>query len=113
MAVTLAVPYAVVLGIKAKWDEAADGLDGNWRRLHKASTDGFSPEVAAAIEAFREPWVDEIKAAAQQAQGYSDEITVFQGRVLIADLEQAERLRSLMPWAHRDAAITESVVVWP
>lgn len=105
MGVTLAVPAGVLLAIKGEWDESADELDGNWRRLHKASTEGFSPEVAAAVEAFREPWVDEIKAAAQQAQGYSDEIRVFRGRVLIADAAQAERIRSLLGWVHRDATI--------
>lgn len=112
MAVTLAVPYAVVNEIKGEWDEAADKLDGNWRRLHKAETDGFSSEVAAAIEAFREPWVDEIKAAAQQAQGYSDEIGVFYLQVTVADVAQAERVRSLLPWSHRNAKITDEVT-WP
>lgn len=107
MSVTLAVPYAVLQQVKGAWDEAADELDGNWRRLHKASVVGFSPEVAAAVEAFRDPWVDEIKAAAEQAQGHSDEITLYRGLVILIDSAQAERVRSLLPWIHRAAEIRE------
>ncbi|WP_435771883.1 hypothetical protein [Nocardioides sp. SYSU DS0651] len=104
---TLAVPPGVLSAAKAEWDDAADELDGNWRRLHKASTDGFSPEVAAAVEAFREPWVDEIKAAAREAQGHSDDLALFHHQVLLADAEQAERIRALLPWVHRNAEIRE------
>lgn len=106
MAVTLSVSYRELQEIKGKWDEAADELDGSWRRLHKASTDGFSVEVAAAVEAFREPWVDEIKGASEQAQGHSEEIRLFRGHVLLADAAEAERIRSLLPWVHHDATIT-------
>lgn len=107
MAVTLAVPPAVLQETKAKWDDGADELDGTWRRLHKTGTSGFSPEVAAAVLAFREPWVDELKAAGLQAQGYSDAIVLFLGTAVVADDQQAERLRSLLPWAYHAAAISE------
>ena len=106
MAVILHVPAGVVHKAKAQWDEAADELDGNWRRLHKASTAGFSNDVVAAIEAFREPWVDEIKAASQQAQEYAESVTFFGGLVVVADTAQAEELRALLPWVHRAAEIT-------
>lgn len=107
MAVTLAVPPAVLRETKATWDDGADELDGAWRRLHKTGTAGFSSEVAAAVLAFREPWVDELKAAGLQAQGYSDAIVLFLGSAVLADDEQAERLRSLLPWSQQDAAIVE------
>lgn len=107
MSVTLAVSSAVLQQVKGRWDEAADELDGNWRRLHRTSTAGFSSEVAAAVEAFREPWVDEIKASAGQAQGYSDEITVYRGLIIFTDSAQAERVRSLLPWIHHAAEIRE------
>ena len=106
MAVTLAVPYDVLQEAKRKWDEAADELDGNWRRLSKASTDGFSTRVAAAVEAFREPWVDEIKGAGEQAQGYSEEIVFFRNWLVLADEAEAERIRSILPWAYHDAEIS-------
>lgn len=107
MAVTLVVSTAVLREAKAAWDDGADELDGTWRRLHKTGTAGFSSEVAAAVIAFREPWVDELKAAGLQAQGHSDAIVLFQGSVVTADTAEAERLRSLLPWAQRDAAIVE------
>lgn len=107
MTATLDVPYAVLAGIKGKWDEAADGLDGSWRRLHKTSTEGFSAEVSAAVEAFREPWVDEIKAMALQAQGNSEELVLFRGLLVLIDAAQAERVRSLLPWVHHAAGIRE------
>lgn len=107
MTITLAVPYTVLLTVKGRWDQSADELDGSWRRLHKASTDGFSAEVAAAVEAFREPWVDEIRTMALQAQGNSDEIVFHRGLVRLADAAQAERVRSLLPWAHHAAGIRE------
>ena len=107
MAVTLAVPMAVLEETKAQWDDSADELDGTWRRLHKTGTSGISSEVAAAVLAFREPWVDELKAAGLQAQGHSDAIVLFHGAAVLADTEQAERLRSLLPWSHQDAAIVE------
>lgn len=106
MAVTLGVPADVLKMVKAQWDDSADELDGTWRRLHRASTDGFSPEVAAAVESFREPWVDEIKAVAGQAQDYSDEIIFFIASVFLIDVAQAERIRSTMPWAFHDAPIS-------
>lgn len=105
MAVTLAVPPLVLLQAKGKWDESADELDGNWRRLAKASTDGLSAEVAAAVKAFREPWVDEIKACAQTAQANSDEIHIFGLVAVYVDEAQAEQVRTLLPWAYRNAEI--------
>lgn len=107
MAVTLAVTTTVLLEAKARWDDGADELDGTWRRLHKTGTSGFSPEVAAAVVGFREPWVDELKAAGLQAQGHSDAIVLFHGSVVVADAAQAEGLRALLPWAQQDAAIVE------
>lgn len=107
MAVTLAVSTKVLMEAKARWDDGADELDGTWRRLHRTGTSGFSSEVAAAVVAFREPWVDELKAAGLQAQGHSDAIVLFLGTAVVADAAEAERLRSLLPWAQRGAAIVE------
>lgn len=105
MAVTLAVPYQVLRTAKVAWDQSADELDGNWRRLSKVSTDGLSAKVAAAVTAFREPWVDEIKACAGQAQSNSDAFVFFRNIVVLGDEAQATRLRSLLPWAYRNAEI--------
>lgn len=103
--VTLAVPFEVLNRARTAWDAAADELDGAWRRLDRASTSGFSADVVAAVEAFRTPWVDEVKASAVQAQGYSDEITFFRRSVVITDEDQAERIRATLPWGHHDARI--------
>lgn len=107
MAVTLDVPFEVLRTARARWDEVGDELDGSWRRLHKTSTTGFSAAVAAAVEAFREPWVDEVKASAEVAQAHSEEIVLFGRRVVLVDADQAARVRSLLPWLHRDAGIGE------
>lgn len=106
MAVTLEVSAEVLRAVKAKWDEAADALDGAWRRLDKASTDGFSGEVAAAVEAFQEPWVDEIKDRAAEAQANSEAIVILGDRLWATDAAIAEHVRSLLPWAHHDAPIS-------
>jgi hypothetical protein len=104
--VTLQVSAEVLRTAKAKWDQAADELDGSWRRLDKASTDGFSSEVAAAMEAFCEPWVDELKDCAVEAQDNSEAIVMFRDVLWATDAASAERIRSLLPWAHHDAPIS-------
>jgi hypothetical protein len=107
VAVTLAVPYEVLRAAKNGWDLDADRLDGAWRRLHLASTDALSPEVAAAVEAFRETWVDEVKACADLAQQHSEAFVETDGDFRVTDVAEAERLRSLLSWTHRSAAIEE------
>lgn len=106
MTARLDVPFAVVQQARERWDAAGDELDGAWRRMAKTSTAELASEVVAAVEGFREPWADELKAAAEQATGYAAEIVFFRGLVIVADQEQAERLRSLLPWAQHDAAVT-------
>ncbi|GAA1546943.1 hypothetical protein [Nocardioides humi] len=107
MAARLDVPYAVLKEARDRWDAGADELDGAWRRLAKASPSHLSAEVTAAVKAFREPWADELKAAGEQAQGYADEFVFFHRMVVIVDQAHAERLRSLLPWAEHDAAVTD------
>ncbi|GAA3533508.1 hypothetical protein [Nocardioides daeguensis] len=111
MTITLDVPYAVLKAARDRWDEAADELDGAWRRLAKVSTSDLSDAVAAAVTAFADPWVDELKVVARQAQGYADEFVFFRRLLVLVDRAQAERLRALLPWTERDAAVGE--VSWP
>jgi len=106
MGTRLDVPFAVLQAAREAWDGAGDELDGAWRRLAKTSTSELSSEVTAAVEGFREPWADELKATAEQAQGYAEEFVFFRGLVILADREQAERLRTLLPWAQHDAGVT-------
>jgi hypothetical protein len=107
MAVILDVPYAVLRAARERWDLAGDELDGAWRRLTAASTTDLSATVAAAVTGFAEPWADELKAAAALAAGYAEEFVFFHRRLVVVDRAQAERLRSLLPWAERDAAVRE------
>lgn len=107
MSVFLDVPFAVLREAQEKWDAGADKLDGAWRRLHKAETAGLSSAVVAAIDAFRDPWVDEVKATGLQAQGYADEIRAFNLQLVHTDAAQAEKVRSLLPWAEHAARIVE------
>lgn len=111
MTITLDVPYAVLKAARDRWDASADELDGAWRRLAKVSTTDLSDAVAAAVTAFADPWVDEVKAVARRAQGYADEFVFFRRLLVLVDQAQAERLRALLPWAEHDATVGE--VSWP
>lgn len=99
MGVTLAVTDDLLRRAKADWDASADELDGSWRRLSRASTDGFSPDVAAAVEAFRDPWVGELKARAAEAQDYSDAIVLFRNPLWATDAEIGGLLGAPGLWA--------------
>lgn len=107
MGVTLDVPLAEIREVEQKWDAVGDELDVNWRRLHLASTTGFSAAVTAAVDDFREPWVDLIKSTAGQATDHAEAIATFRRNVMAADRAQGEAIRALLPWARRDATITE------
>ncbi|WP_408898418.1 hypothetical protein ACJ5H2_04745 [Nocardioides sp. R1-1] len=107
MTVTLDVPYAVLRAARERWDAAGDELDGAWRRLARRSTAELSDGVVAAVEAFAEPWVDEVKAIAGLAAGYAEEFVFFHRLLVLVDRAQAERLRTLLPWTQRDAEVGE------
>lgn len=107
MAVILDVPYAVLRAARESWDLAGDELDGAWRRLARASTTDLSATVVAAVRGFAEPWADELKAAAALAAAHAEEFVFFHRRLVIVDRAQAERLRSLLPWAEHDASVRE------
>jgi hypothetical protein len=105
MAVTIDVPYSVLSAAKAEWDEAADELDGSFRRLVTASTSGLSPTATAAVDTFRQRWGDELKACGQKAQMFSDAFLDTGNDFLITDTAQARLMRSVLPWAFHDARI--------
>ena len=105
MAVTIDVPYSVLEAAKAEWDQAADELDGSFRRLITTSTSGLAPAVVAAVDTFRRRWGEELKACGAQAQTFSDAFHDTGTDFLVTDTAQARRLRSLLPWAFHDARI--------
>lgn len=105
--VILRVPAGVLAAAQADWDAAADRLDGAWHRLGKASTAGFSTEVATAAQEFLDTWVDEVKARARDAQGHSDAIRDFARGTGELDRQVAERVRGLLPWSWRNAPVEE------
>ena len=105
MAVTLAVPAGVLARARAAWDDAADGLDGGWRRLVKAATAGVSSTVVPAVEAFQQTWVDELKRRAVEAQDNSEAFVEVGGVYQFVDVASAERARALLGWVHRDVPL--------
>jgi hypothetical protein len=105
MAVTIDVPYSVLRAAKAEWDEAADALDGAFRRLVTAPTSGLSATATAAVEAFQQGWGDELKACGQKAQSFSDAFHDTGSDFLITDTAQARLIRSVLPWAFHEARI--------
>ena len=107
MAVTIDVPPGVLAAAKVAWDDAADGLDGAWRRLGKASTSGFAPTVVSAVEAFQTTWTDELKRRAEAAQDNSDALVEVSGGFEFVDVAAAEKARALLGWVHRAAPIGE------
>jgi len=107
MTATIEVDDAVLAKARASWDSASDELDGEWRRLGKTSLVGFSPAVTAALEAFRTPWVEEIKTLAQQADDHAAAIVTVRAMLVVSDATAAERVRSLLPYVHRTATVDE------
>lgn len=106
MSVTLEVDPTVLRAAKTMWDQASDELVA-WRRLANASTDGFSPKVAAAVDAFREPWITQIKTAAQDASETSDAIRLTLLYVQMSDRDAAKQVRSMLPYVYRNATIRD------
>jgi hypothetical protein len=102
----LDVPYAVLRETRDRWAAAADELDRCWRRLARASTAGLSAAVTRAVEQFRDPLADELKALGGQAQDHADAFVLYRGQLVLADREQAERLRALLPWAEHEAEVS-------
>ncbi|MBM7516125.1 hypothetical protein [Nocardioides nitrophenolicus] len=105
MTITLEIPYAVLAATRGRWDAAADQLDGAWRRLARMSGDDLSAAVTAAVTAFAEPWVEEVRALARLAQEHADDADFFHRLLVLVDRVQADRLRALLPWA--ESAATE------
>lgn len=107
MAVTLYVPREVVSQAMGEWDDAGDTLDGAWHRLASASSADLSPDVAAAFDAFQTEWSDEIKSCGRRAQRCSEELAEAFISFTELDEAEAERVRAMLPWVYRAAAIVE------
>lgn len=105
MAVTLDVPYAVLLRCRDEWDASSDDLRAGWRRLGRTATDGLSPEVVRAVDAFTDTWVDAIKLLAGTARAHSEDFVFVFTTLRLTDAAEAENVRSLLPWVWRVAEI--------
>jgi len=108
MGVTVDVPPGVLKKARREWDEAAENLDGQWRRLHRVDTGGLSSEVVVAFERYRETWVDELKADHRKAVRFHEALEGVDADFTVTDTQEAERLRDLLPWRYRNATITDS-----
>lgn len=105
MGVTLDVPYAVLDRCRNEWEATGDALEGGWRRLERADVDGLSPAATAAVDAFRDTWVDTVRSLAGTARGHGDDIVLFRASLVLTDVERAEEVRALLPWVWRAAPI--------
>lgn len=101
----LEADWAAIMAAARVWDGAADALDGAWRRLHRTSGSPMAPDVAAAVETFREAWVDDLKDVATTAQAHAESLEDAAATYASVDDAAYQRLRSLMPWSYRDSAI--------
>ena len=73
-----------------------------------ATTAGLAPPVAAEVERFVHAWHAEVRRLATVAQESHDAFVYVRGTYEITDLRQAERIRSLLPWAERHDAIRKA-----
>lgn len=106
--VRIEVPPGVLKAARQEWETAADDLDGEWRGLHKLATGNLSPEVAAALETFRENWVDQLKSAHGKAERYSEALSSTETDLTATDRDQAELVRDLLPWVYRAAKLEDA-----
>ncbi|MDT9592293.1 hypothetical protein RDV89_04405 [Nocardioides zeae] len=105
MAEDLQATWVTLQDARDEWDQVADGLDGAWHRLHGASLADLDPAVAAASEAFRETWVDEVKRTAQSAQAHSEALDDAVRAYGAVDDVTFEQLRTLLPWEYRGSTL--------
>ncbi len=105
MTVTLDVPSGALQAARSGWSDASEDLDHQWRRLHRVGTGRLAPAVASALEAFREVWVDELKATHRRAEGFVEAIDDTGADLTVTDRSQARLVRGLLSWDHRNAPI--------
>lgn len=105
MAVRIEVPDGVIESARAQWEAASIDLDLAWRSLHKVSAIGLSAEAGAGLVAFREAWVDRLKAAHRRAESHHDALDLTDDDFTVTDMGQAHLLRGLLPWAYHAAAL--------
>lgn len=99
------VDFATLMSVSSTWDEAADRLDGSWRRLHGTSASPMDPGVVAAFEIFRENWVDEIKSVATASQTHADNLADAAASYSTVDEAAYERLRAVLPFEYRNSSL--------
>lgn len=104
---TIRVTYTTLLDATSRWDQASDELAPAWRRLATTPTNQLSARVASALEAFRKPWVTELKKASSDAATNSEAIVIVGTQLEVADAAAAERVRSLLPYAVHAAPVLE------
>ncbi|GAB2968880.1 hypothetical protein [Nocardioides montaniterrae] len=105
MAVTIDVDYKVLEQAKAGWDSINDTLEAAQLRFGKVTGHGLSAAVAAEVLAFKKYWYAEVSRLAQDAWSNADAFQCTMVGFTISDEQQAEKIRSLLPWADRGARI--------
>ncbi|GAA4804615.1 hypothetical protein ACFQ0K_11165 [Nocardioides caeni] len=105
MAVTLDVPPGVLRLAERAWDDAHDKLSAAGTRLDGIVPAGLSTVVSTAVTAFLDVWSAEIATLVRQASAHAGAFADLDADLEITDAVEAARLRSLLPYAHRDATI--------
>ena len=105
MGVTLDVPPGVLEQAGRAWDDAHDKLTGAGARLDGIVLSGLSTAVEAAVTTFLEVWLGEAAVLSRQASSHSAAFADLDGDLGLSDAAEAERLRSLLPYAFHDAPI--------
>jgi len=95
------VSYDEVDRAKQAWSTQAETLTGATLRIAKVNGGGLSARVAAEVRRFGRRWHTEIDSLATLAQDNADAFVFVKGTYEVSDLQQAERIRSLLPWADR------------
>lgn len=105
MGVTLDVPPGVLARAGKAWDDAHDKLTGAGTRLGEIELANLSTTVESAVTTFLEVWSGETAVLSRQASSHSAAFTGLDADLGLTDAAEAQRVRSLLPFAFHDAPI--------
>ena len=102
---TFAIMLSFIRQVSGTWDDQAEQLRGGHKRLtdaHSAVND-LGDRVGPVAGTYLTTWLTEVTNLASAAQGRSDGLAEFTVSVVDFDEAAADDLRSILPWADRDA----------
>lgn len=87
-----------------QWGDRADEMYAARSTLQGAPTELLGPRVGPVAEAFAADWADRVGALLEQAQSHSAALSASALDFGQTDEATAQHLRTLLPWADREAS---------